>query len=207
MKMISKHICCECNECDECKEHLACCYCGKCYECDAGRSYPVHSFVKHKKYQRVARGTTPSDPPDIYDSSNDEYEEDFGDWEAEVPTGTGILWVADGGTAIDDGGTVRNLAWRVYTAITAQYNDVHTAKDGCDCCECYELKHDMPGVLDITFCDRYEEESYFIAKVSCQAHGCSAVKMRVIDMGDMTDILLGFTPWNNPYQHKEGAIR
>ena len=80
------------------------------------------SFVK--KYQRVASGTTPSDPPDIYDSANDEYEEDFGDWEEEVPTGTDILWVADGGTVIDDDDAVQNLTWRVYPVITAQYAEV-----------------------------------------------------------------------------------
>ena len=74
-------------------------------------------------YQAEAAGTTPGDPPDPW-SSADGFETDFGDWTTDPPAlgSDEVLWVANGGTLLDDNGDRQNRAWQVYITLAEQYS-------------------------------------------------------------------------------------
>ena len=77
--------------------------------------------TRKRLYQREDIGTTPGDPTDSWDGSA--FVTDFGDWHEDiddVPAGTGVIWVANGGSVLV-GVTRTNLGWQVYPTVAQQY--------------------------------------------------------------------------------------
>ena len=74
-------------------------------------------------YQYESAGTTPADPDDSYDTTSAEYTTDFGDWEEDPDdlTGSGVLWVANGGTSLNANNVIVNRAWQLHVTIAEQY--------------------------------------------------------------------------------------
>ena len=88
----------------------------------------VNSGTNQKRvYQGVTGDSVPADPPDVYNTTDSVYEDDFGDWEADiddVASSYDYLWVANSGTKKDADNNIINLSWQKYVTLAQQYTPV-----------------------------------------------------------------------------------
>ena len=83
-----------------------------------------NGLVRERVYQAISSGAgLPLDPPDIWNTTTAEFEDDFSPWSRTQPTltGTQILVVADGFSILDDQDVRQNGAWSKYFSLTEQY--------------------------------------------------------------------------------------
>ena len=86
----------------------------------------ANGLVRERLYRAVENSVgigSVSDPPDIWDATAEEFEDDFSPWSRDEPTltATQVLAVADGYSALDDSDVRQNSAWRKVFSLTEQY--------------------------------------------------------------------------------------
>ena len=86
----------------------------------------ANGLVRERLYRAVENSVgigSVSDPPDIWDATAEEFEDDFSPWSRDEPTltATQVLAVADGYSALDDNDVRQNSAWRKVFSLTEQY--------------------------------------------------------------------------------------
>ena len=64
-----------------------------------------------------------SDPPNIWDSTEEEFNNDFSPWSRTVPTvgSSQVLAVANGASVLDEDSVRQNIAWQKFFSLTEQY--------------------------------------------------------------------------------------
>ena len=82
-----------------------------------------NGLVRERVYQAVESNVgLPLDPPDIWNTTDAEFEDDFSPWSRTQPTltGTQVLVVADGFSILDDQDVRQNGAWAKFFSLTEQ---------------------------------------------------------------------------------------